>query len=142
MERFITILRALVVFLIGNHPHNMTLVSIKQLGLVVMKTSTRISEMRKFHFGRKIVCSDGDAGSLAHLVFDTPSNTTSLVSSRTEGLNLVGLDQPQDEILKEPEQHLSMHVRQGTTRDRGGESPRQQAEEAATVAAQGNYRPA
>jgi hypothetical protein len=73
MERFITILRALVVFLIGNHPHNMTLVSIKQLGLVVMKTSTRISEMRKFHFGRKIVCSDGDAGSLAHLVFDTPS---------------------------------------------------------------------
>jgi osmotically-inducible protein OsmY len=35
-----------------------------------MKTSTRISEMRKFHFGRKIVCSDGEAGSLVHLVFD------------------------------------------------------------------------
>ena len=32
-----------------------------------MKTSTRISEMRKFHFGRKIVCSDGEAGSLANI---------------------------------------------------------------------------
>lgn len=35
-----------------------------------MKTATRISEMQKFHFGRKIECSDGEAGSLAYVVFD------------------------------------------------------------------------
>ena len=35
-----------------------------------MKTSTHISEMQKFHFGRKIVCSDGAAGSLVQVVFD------------------------------------------------------------------------
>jgi hypothetical protein len=36
-----------------------------------MKKSTRIAEMQKFHFGSKVVCSDGDAGSLRHVVFDT-----------------------------------------------------------------------
>jgi osmotically-inducible protein OsmY len=35
-----------------------------------MMTSTRISEMQKFHFGRKVVCSDGDAGSLTHVIFE------------------------------------------------------------------------
>ena len=35
-----------------------------------MKTVTRISEMQKFHFGRKIESSDGEAGSLAYVVFD------------------------------------------------------------------------
>src|SRR6185437_3319739 len=35
-----------------------------------MKTSTRISEMQKFHFGRKVICSDGEAGSLAHVIFE------------------------------------------------------------------------
>jgi osmotically-inducible protein OsmY len=35
-----------------------------------MMTSTRISEMQKFHFGRKVVCSDGEAGSLTHVIFE------------------------------------------------------------------------
>lgn len=35
-----------------------------------MKTSTRISEMQKFHFGRKVICSDGEAGSLTHVIFE------------------------------------------------------------------------
>jgi osmotically-inducible protein OsmY len=35
-----------------------------------MKTSTRISKMQEFQFGRKIMCSDGEAGSLTHVVFD------------------------------------------------------------------------
>lgn len=38
-----------------------------------MKTATRISEMQRFHFGRKIGCSDGEAGSLAYVVFDDTS---------------------------------------------------------------------
>jgi hypothetical protein len=39
-----------------------------------MKTSTRISEMQKFYFGRKIMCTDGVVGSLAHVVFDAATH--------------------------------------------------------------------
>ena len=44
-------------------------------------------------------------------------STTLLVSPWTEGLDLIGLNEPEDEILEQPEQHLPMHVRQGTTCD-------------------------
>jgi hypothetical protein len=40
-----------------------------------------------------------------------------LVSSWTERFNLVGLDEPEDEILKQPEQDLPMDMRQRTTCD-------------------------
>jgi len=40
-----------------------------------------------------------------------------LVSPGTKGLDLIGLDEPEDEILEEPEQHLPMHVRQRATGD-------------------------
>ena len=39
------------------------------------------------------------------------TNPTLLVSPRTKGFDLIGLDEPEDEILEEPEQHLSMHAR-------------------------------
>ena len=45
------------------------------------------------------------------------TSTTSLVSSRTEGLDLIGLDEPEDEILEQPEQDLPMDMRQRATRD-------------------------
>jgi hypothetical protein len=45
------------------------------------------------------------------------ASTTLLVSSMTERRNLVGLDEPEDEILEEPEQHLPMHGRQRATCD-------------------------
>src|SRR5438128_7239636 len=35
-----------------------------------MSKTTLISEMQKFHFGRKIVCSDGEEGILVHVIFD------------------------------------------------------------------------
>ncbi len=35
-----------------------------------MSKIASISEMLKFHFGSKIICSDGDDGSLAHVIFD------------------------------------------------------------------------
>src|SRR5262249_4684689 len=31
---------------------------------------TSISEMQKFHFGSKVICSDGDYGFLTHVLFD------------------------------------------------------------------------
>jgi hypothetical protein len=37
------------------------------------------------------------------------SNTTSLVSPGAEGLDLPGVEKPEDEILEQPGQHLSMH---------------------------------
>ena len=51
-----------------------------------------------------------------HVCIDTPS-TTLLVSARAKGLDLVGLNEPEDEILEEPQQHLAMDVRQRATRD-------------------------
>src|SRR5260370_6833552 len=35
-----------------------------------MIKTTLISEMLKFHFGRKIFCSDGEDGVLVHVIFD------------------------------------------------------------------------
>ena len=51
------------------------------------------------------------------LLLDRCPSTTSLVSSRTERLDLIGLDKPQHEILEQPEQHLPMDMRQGATGD-------------------------
>ncbi len=42
---------------------------------------------------------------------NSPPSTTLLVSSGTEGLDLLGLEEPEDEILEQPEQDLSMHGR-------------------------------
>ncbi|MHB8596099.1 MAG: BON domain-containing protein [Ktedonobacteraceae bacterium] len=38
-----------------------------------MNKSTRISEMQKFHFGTRILCTDGDEGYLTHVVCDPDS---------------------------------------------------------------------
>jgi osmotically-inducible protein OsmY len=38
-----------------------------------MQKTTAISEMLKFHFGSKVICSDGEAGSLTHVGFDRAS---------------------------------------------------------------------
>lgn len=38
-----------------------------------MNQSTRISEMQKFHFGSRILCTDGDEGYLTHVVCDPDS---------------------------------------------------------------------
>ncbi len=54
--------------------------------------------------------------------------TTLLVSPRTEGLDLLGVKEPEDEILEQPEQHLSMHGRQRASRHAGGKKPLREAE--------------
>ena len=38
-----------------------------------MAKTDLISEMHKFHFGRKIFCSDGEDGVLTHVCFDPAS---------------------------------------------------------------------
>src|SRR5260370_40834234 len=50
------------------------------------------------------------------------ASTTLLVSPRTEGLDLLGLEDPEDEILEQPEEHLPMHGRQRASGDGGGKS--------------------
>ncbi len=52
-----------------------------------------------------------------HSIFSWPrksngTSTTLLVSARAKGLDLVGLNEPEDEILEEPEEHLAMDMRQ------------------------------
>jgi hypothetical protein len=44
-------------------------------------------------------------------LLDRRSSTTLLVSSGTEGFDLLGVEQPEDEILEQPKQHLPMHAR-------------------------------
>src|SRR5713226_9476949 len=39
-----------------------------------MNKVTFISEMHKFHFGSKIICSDGEYGVLAYVVFDSSTH--------------------------------------------------------------------
>ena len=70
------------------------------------------------------------------------SSTTLLVSPRAERLDLIGLQEPEDEILEQPEEYLPMDVRERATRDRGGERPLQRAEAVVSVAVRGNCRPA
>ena len=50
-------------------------------------------------------------------IIDEAVSTTLLVSARAKGLDLVGLNEPEDEILEEPEEHLAMDMRQRATRD-------------------------
>jgi hypothetical protein len=45
------------------------------------------------------------------------SSTTLLVSPRTKGLDLIGLEEPENEILEEPEKYLPMDVRERARRD-------------------------
>jgi ABC-2 type transport system ATP-binding protein len=64
------------------------------------------------------------------IFLDEPTSTTLLVSPGTEGFDLLGVEQPENEILEEPEEHLPMHARQRASRDGGGEKPLQRAEAA------------
>jgi hypothetical protein len=45
------------------------------------------------------------------------ASTTSLVSPRTEGLDLIGLDEPEDEVLEKPDEDLPMYIGQRATCD-------------------------
>jgi hypothetical protein len=71
----------------------------------------------------KQACDEGHLPndiSFVHPVHRFIASTPLLVSSGTEGLNLVSLNEPEDEILEQPEQHLPMEVRQGATCDGRG----------------------
>ncbi len=52
-------------------------------------------------------------------VHSTRPSTTLLVSPGAEGIDLLGVEQPEDEILEEPEQHLAMNERQRVSREKG-----------------------
>ena len=49
----------------------------------------------------------------ARLVNGTITNTTLLATSRPEGRDLIGLDEPEDEILKQPGENLPVHGGKG-----------------------------
>src|SRR5438034_432880 len=70
------------------------------------------------------------------------TSTTLLVSPRTERFNLVGLKEPEDEILEQPEKHLLMHGRQRASRDAGGKKPLREAETRLSDNTSGNCKQA
>jgi hypothetical protein len=50
-------------------------------------------------------------------------STTSFVSARTEGLDLIGGEEPLHEIPEQPDQHLPVASREGQLPRRGGKPP-------------------
>src|SRR6266436_3466616 len=76
------------------------------------------------------------------IVVDLCHSTTLLVSPRTESLDLLSLDEPEDEILEQPEQHLPMHGRQRASCDAGGKKPLREAEAPVSDTPSGNCKPA
>jgi len=67
-------------------------------------------------------------------------STTSLVPPGAELGDLVGRDEPEHDVLEEPQQHLAMHRREGQARPRGGKSP--PGRRAASAGTPESYRPA
>src|SRR5690242_4078529 len=47
-----------------------------------MNPTTSIAEMYKFHFGNKIICSDGEDGTLAQVIFDASTRCLSAIGVR------------------------------------------------------------
>src|SRR5258708_2907645 len=82
------------------------------------------------------------SGSFSCKAETVPTSTTLLVSPRTEGLDLLGLQEPEDEILEQPEQHLPMHGRQRASRDGGGKKPLREAEVSLSDKPSGNCKQA
>jgi osmotically-inducible protein OsmY/sporulation protein YlmC with PRC-barrel domain len=63
-------------------------------------TSIRISEMQKFHFGSKVMCSDGEVGSLAHVVFDAASRHLTHLEVKEGYLFGKTFDLPYDTVVE------------------------------------------
>src|ERR687884_813391 len=51
-----------------------------------MSKSTLISEMQKFHFGGRILCSDGESGILTHIVFDSATRRLTYIGVKQSRL--------------------------------------------------------
>ena len=47
-----------------------------------MNEMTSISEMQKFHFGSKVLCSDGEEGILSHVCFAASARSLSYIGVR------------------------------------------------------------
>jgi len=52
----------------------------------MMSKSTLISEMQKFHFGSRVLCSDGESGILAHIVFDSATRRLTYIGVKQSRL--------------------------------------------------------
>jgi len=65
-----------------------------------MQTTTNISQMWKFHFGRKILCANGEAGSLAHVVFENTTRRMTHLGVKPSHLFSKTVDLPYDTVVE------------------------------------------
>ncbi|TMC22406.1 MAG: BON domain-containing protein [Chloroflexi bacterium] len=65
-----------------------------------MKTMTNISQMRKFYFGGKIFCTDGEVGSLAHVVFHSSTRRMTHLGMKPHHLFGKTIDLPYDAVAE------------------------------------------
>lgn len=64
-----------------------------------MNKSRLISEMQKFHFGSRILCTDGDEGYLTHLVMDSETRRLTHIGARQSRLFGKTLVVPYDTVV-------------------------------------------
>jgi hypothetical protein len=75
-----------------------------------MKTATRISEMQKFHFGRKIECTDGEAGSLTYIVFDDTTRRPTYLGLKQGHLFSKTYNLPYDTVVEATGEDILLHI--------------------------------
>jgi len=75
-----------------------------------MERATRISEMQKFHFGGKIRCVDGEAGNLAHVVFDAATRCLTHLGVKRGPLFGKTVDLPYDTVFKATGEGVTLYL--------------------------------
>jgi osmotically-inducible protein OsmY len=72
--------------------------------------STHISEMLKFHFGRKVRCVDGEVGSLAHVVFDAEARRLILIGVKRGLLFGKTVDLPYETVSQATGEGIALYL--------------------------------
>jgi hypothetical protein len=75
-----------------------------------MEITTRIAEMQKFHFGGKIRCVDGEAGNLAHVVFDAAARRLTHLGVKRGPLFGKAVDLPYDTVFKATGEGVTLYL--------------------------------
>ena len=76
-----------------------------------MNRTTLISEMQKFHFGSKVFCSDGEDGTLAHVIFDPKTRKISYIGVKQGRLFRKTVHLPFENIVSATGDGVTLNVR-------------------------------
>lgn len=75
-----------------------------------MEIPAQIAEMQKFHFGRKVICVDGEGGTLAHVVLDAVTRRLTHLGVRYGRLLGKTIDLPYDTVSQATGDEITLHL--------------------------------